>query len=322
MITNRAMLANTSWAPGRARSRASRFVVIAIGVASVLAPTLTMAVVAAPTAEAATYRYWSYWSISAHPNSATSWKYASSGPASRVPADGEVDGWRFGVSADSSTRSRAPRVTAATAFDELCGATNPVDGSKRVAVVIDYGDASDAPSGQTPPKARGGCVVAPMADTGAMVLTSAPISAGMRVKAGLICAIDRYPVGECAPVVTDPTPQLTSNATASAKPIPTAAHSSTTARSGTSPAAASTAGSSTAGSSTTQSPGTRPSDPNFSSAAPPPEPASSNESPVALSTTPPIDSGGSGSAVGVVAGGLVIAGLGAVAWYLGRRGHA
>jgi len=293
-----------------------RLLVTTIGVTGVLASAAgATAVATAPAADAATYRYWSYWSVVAHPSSTTSWKYASSGPASRVPADGEIDGWRFSVSVDSSTRSRAPRISAATAFDQLCGATNPVVGSKRIAIVIDYGDTSDAPNGQSPPKARGGCVVAPMADTGAMVLTRVPVSAAMRVKAGLICAIDGYPVGECAPIVTDPTPQLTSTATASSTPTPATSHSPTGA--GT-PAA----GAPKVGSSTAQAPGTQPSDTNLLSSSSAPQSARTTESAVALSTTPPSDSGGSGSAAGVAAGGLVIGGLGAAAWFLGRRGRA
>lgn len=64
-------------------------------------------------------------------------------------------------------------------------------GSKRVAVVFDFGDPADAPTGQTPPAARGTCVVAPTAATGARILSQA---AAIRTDRGLVCAI-----GGCRP---------------------------------------------------------------------------------------------------------------------------
>lgn len=150
------------------------------------------------TAHATSYRYWTYWT-----STGTTWTFSAVGPASVVPADGAVEGWRFAVSEGVRGRGDSPRIAADRAFDQFCGGEAATPGSKRVAVVFDFGDATDAPVGQEPPAARGTCVVAPLAATGARILSQA---ATIRTDRGLVCAIGGYPADECAPAISA-TPQ-------------------------------------------------------------------------------------------------------------------
>lgn len=291
----------------------ARFLAVITALAMTGIASAALVATAAPNADAASYRYWSYWSVSAQPSSSTPWKFATSGAASRIPKDGEVEGWRFSVSSGAGAGSRPPRIAAATAFSALCGSTGPVVGSKRVAVAIDYGVPIDAPAGQSPPAARGGCVVVALTATGATALTHAPVSASLRVKDGLICGIDGYPTGpECAPVISDPT---TPRATASSKPAPITptSTSSDKARTPVSPTPPATTN-------PPSSPVTvAPSSSTDSAAASSP---GASESPIALSTTAPTDSGSSGSPAGVLVAGLGVASLGGLAWFLSARGRS
>ncbi|GAA2226842.1 SCO2322 family protein [Kitasatospora cystarginea] len=162
--------------------------------AAVLAVPFTLLLGAAP-AQAAGYRYWSFWKWS---NSA--WTYQQQGPTVYVPQDGGVDGWRFAVSPDGG--QDAARPTAAGDFGAICAATPAQPGRKRVAVVLDFGTAADAPSGETPPAPRTACAAVPATASSAEVLAAAlpPLrySAG-----GLLCAIAGYPRTGCGDTVPD-----------------------------------------------------------------------------------------------------------------------
>ncbi|MEU9384193.1 SCO2322 family protein, partial [Streptomyces sp. NPDC048279] len=74
----------------------------------------TLLATAAP-AEAAGYRYWSFWE-----RDGARWTYATQGPATARPDDGAVEGYRFAVSEDSGDASR-PRGTAD--FGTICAGT-------------------------------------------------------------------------------------------------------------------------------------------------------------------------------------------------------
>ena len=126
--------------------------------------------------------------------------FSAQGPAFLIPSDGAVEGWRFAESSQAGGPGDQPRTDPGTAFADLCAATPPEPGRKRVAVVLDAGTPADAPPGQSPPAARGTCVVADPDATGYAVLRAA---ASTRVEGGLVCAIDGYPAGECAVVVAD-----------------------------------------------------------------------------------------------------------------------
>ncbi|MFG3657043.1 SCO2322 family protein [Streptomyces sp. NPDC047706] len=144
-------------------------------------------------AQAAGYRYWSFWE-----RGGDAWTYATEGPATARPADGDVQGFRFSVSEDSQDASQ-PRGTAD--FATICADTPARDGRKRVALVIDFGTAPDAPSGETPPPARTACAqVAPDATTAeALAAVAKPLRYDTNA---LLCAISGYPHKGCGEQVS------------------------------------------------------------------------------------------------------------------------
>lgn len=106
--------------------------------AALLVVGAVLAVLGAGTAQAAGYRYWSFWE-----GSGTGWTYATQGPSLVRPDDGAVQGFRFSVSEDSQDSAK-PRHS--PGFAKICADTPAEDGTKRVALVIDPGTAADAPA--------------------------------------------------------------------------------------------------------------------------------------------------------------------------------
>ncbi len=170
---------------------------LALRGAAVVTATLVLAALVgtwgASTAEATSYRFWAYWL-----GSDTGWSFSNQG-ASRRPADGTVEGWRFAVS-EASSSTTPPRHS--TSFAQICGSTPPQDGKKRVGLVVDFGTATDAPKGETAPARIATCVVAPADANGYAVLAAA---VQLRTDAGLICGMNGYPATECGVAVADPT---------------------------------------------------------------------------------------------------------------------
>ncbi|MFF3733075.1 SCO2322 family protein [Streptomyces sp. NPDC002476] len=152
-----------------------------------------LAVLGAGEAQAAGYRYWSFWE-----GSGEGWAYATQGPALVRPDDGAVQGFRFSVSEDSQDAAR-PRH--APGFAKICANTPAEKGSKRVALVIDPGTAADAPDGRTPPALRTACaVVAPDASTAeALAAVAKPLRYDGNA---LLCAISGYPASGCGEQVS------------------------------------------------------------------------------------------------------------------------
>ncbi|MET8948184.1 SCO2322 family protein [Streptomyces sp. NPDC004542] len=147
-----------------------------------------LCVAAAGQAEAAGYRYWSFWE-----HTGGHWTYATQGPSTARPADGDVQGFRFAVSEDSADATR-PRGTAD--FDAICARTPAQAGRKRVALVLDFGTAADAPAGETPPARRTACAAVPADGTTADALAAA--AGPLRYDANaLLCAIAGYPRKGC-----------------------------------------------------------------------------------------------------------------------------
>ncbi|WP_316248211.1 SCO2322 family protein [Streptomyces sp. TRM49041] len=145
---------------------------------------------AAAPAHAAGYRYWSFWESG---GSGDTWTYATQGPATARPADGDVHGYRFAVSTDSQDADRPRR---APDFAAVCADTPAKDGTKRVAVVLDFGTPSDAPDGETPPAQRTACARVRPDATGAEAL--AAVAAPLRYNSqALLCAIAGYPEKGC-----------------------------------------------------------------------------------------------------------------------------
>ncbi|MDF9812896.1 SCO2322 family protein [Streptomyces sp. SPB162] len=153
-----------------------------------------LAVCALP-AQAASYRYWSFWQ-----RSGDAWTYAQTGPALARPADGTVEGWRFAASAEAQDASKPRDVPGATSFGAICAGTPPKGNTKRVALVLDFGTAADA-GGGAPPAPRTACAQVPSDATGADAL--AAVAKPLRYNsAGMVCAVAGYPKTGCGePVV-------------------------------------------------------------------------------------------------------------------------
>ncbi|MGI5454383.1 SCO2322 family protein [Streptomyces sp. CA-249302] len=150
-----------------------------------------------PQAHATGYRYWSFWT-----HDADHWTYATQGPATAHPADGEIQGFRFALSEDSADAA-TPRGTAS--FGAICARTPADAGRKRVALVIDFGTSADAPTDETPPPRRTACARVPSDATTAEALAS--VAKPLRYDTNaLLCAIAGYPERGCGEQVTAATP--------------------------------------------------------------------------------------------------------------------
>ncbi|MET9427052.1 MULTISPECIES: SCO2322 family protein [unclassified Streptomyces] len=183
-------------------------------VARLLLAVVALSLAAAP-AHAADYRYWSFW----RSGPGAGWSFATEGPATARPVDGEVNGFRFAVSSDSAT-SATPRH--APDFAAVCGDTPREEGTKRVAVVVDFGTAADAPEGSRPPSPdqRAVCARVPEDATSAEAL--AAVAKPLRYSGdGLLCAISGYPRTGCGEQVA-PDRTARGDVTASARPKPEA----------------------------------------------------------------------------------------------------
>ncbi|MGW1977360.1 SCO2322 family protein [Streptomyces sp. NPDC001889] len=173
----------------------------------VLAAVLTLFGAGAGAAQAAGYRYWSYWQ-----GDGGTWVYATEGPATARPADGSVSGFRFSVSENSADAAQPRREPG---FAAICGGTDAEPGSKRVALVIDPGTAGDAPSGETPPPPRTACAKVPGAATTADALAS--VAKPLRYNGqALLCAISGYPGTGCGEQVSAREPSASASAPAPA----------------------------------------------------------------------------------------------------------
>jgi len=163
-------------------------------VLAVASATAMLALAPAARAETA-YRYWTYWSVTDG-----AWRFATIGPASAVPVDGSVEGWRFAITSAAGSAGDAPEANPATAFDSICGGTAAQPGVKRVALAIDFGMPQHAPDGERYPVDISTCVVGEQGATGYELLRSIT---DVRVGDGLICGITGYPLAECAELVED-----------------------------------------------------------------------------------------------------------------------
>ncbi|WP_306320839.1 MULTISPECIES: SCO2322 family protein [unclassified Streptomyces] len=161
--------------------------------------TVSLLAVSVAPAQAAGYRYWSFWE---HDGSRNAWTYATSGPSQTKPSDGDVQGFRFAVSEDSKD-AKQPR--GAADFDAVCSDTSAKSGQKRIALVIDPGTAADAPSGETPPKPRTACAQVDEDATSADALAS--VAKPLRYdSSAMLCAISGYPKSGCGEQVSSSNP--------------------------------------------------------------------------------------------------------------------
>ncbi|WP_425834457.1 SCO2322 family protein [Streptomyces fractus] len=165
-----------------------------------------LAMTVAP-AQAAGYRYWSFWE---RDGAQKAWTYATSGPSQTKPSDGDVQGFRFAVSEDSKD-AKQPRGSAS--FSDICADTPAMDGKKRIALVIDAGTSVDAPAGETPPKPRTAC--AQVAEDATSADALAAVAKPLRYdSSAMLCAISGYPKSGCGEQVaakpTEASPRSTS----------------------------------------------------------------------------------------------------------------
>ncbi|MER5895936.1 SCO2322 family protein [Streptomyces sp. NPDC001876] len=148
-----------------------------------------LTVLGAGSAQAAGYRYWSFWEGDGGKN----WSYATQGPSLVRPDDGAVQGFRFSVSEDSQDSAQPRR---APDFGAICAGTPAKDGSKRIALVIDPGTAADAPDGEKPPALRTACARVEPDATAADALAS--VAKPLRYdSSAMLCAISDYPASGC-----------------------------------------------------------------------------------------------------------------------------
>lgn len=175
----------------------------------VLAGALGVAIAVAGSAQATSYRYWTYWWARDG-----AWSFATAGAGSSLPADGSVEGWRFGIASLAASTRDAPAISPADAFAQACGSTPASPERKRVAVVIDPGSPAQAPPGERPGSLTLACASVEPSATGYQVLRSLT---GVRTQDGLVCAIGGYPSVGCAEPVDPDAP------TAAATPVVPAA---------------------------------------------------------------------------------------------------
>ncbi|MFI2435608.1 SCO2322 family protein [Streptomyces sp. NPDC018693] len=174
-------------------SRRRALTVVLLSALSALSALLLPLPTAGAAGAATGYRYWSFWT-----HDGKGWTYATEGPSTARPSDGDVHGFRFAVSDDSANAAQ-PR--GAAAFGPICARTPAQDGTKRVALIIDFGTPTDAPSGETPPAPRTACARVASDATTAEALAS--VAKPLRYDPNaLLCAIAGYPEKGCAEQVS------------------------------------------------------------------------------------------------------------------------
>ncbi len=153
--------------------------------------------IAIPSSHAATkgYRYWGY--FQAAPG-ASKWKAAMTGPTVDI-ADGAVEGWSFVFSSDD-VPSVAP--TTKPSFASICRSTKADPDTKRIALIIEFGNPVYAPQGERVQKPIVRCVTTAKSSQGIDVL-------GQVIKvrsnsSGLICGLNGYPKKECGVEIQTP----------------------------------------------------------------------------------------------------------------------
>lgn len=160
-------------------------------ITSLLIAVFAATALAAPAHGEDGYQYWNYFHLEGD-----TWAFAQTGPADHQPEDGDVEGFRYGVSTPSQgiePRADLDEVN----FDTICADTEAAEGEKRVAVVLDYG--TDEGNG-TAPDPRAECAVV---DEGASSQDILGEIADVRAEGGLVCALDGYPATGCGEPVPD-----------------------------------------------------------------------------------------------------------------------
>jgi len=148
----------------------------------------------AGNANAAEYRYWTFWT-----QEGDSWVFSPVGSASTNPPEGSAQAWRFDATSPS-VAGVPPADTPSAVFERACGDVLPIVGTKRVAIVIDSGDPALSPEGEVPPAPTAYCAVGKL-DTHGYDLLKTVVE--LRTDNGFICGVSGYPASECATAVDD-----------------------------------------------------------------------------------------------------------------------
>ena len=156
-------------------------------VLSMLAALAGVVALSAPAHAEAGYKFWGYYHLTGG-----KWVASSKGADGFKPAEGSVEGFRYATTTQSDF-DRPPR--AMPSFADICAGTEPANGKKRVALVLDYGTTQDAPEGDTPLQPEAACAVVPQSASTQQALESVK---PLRIEKGLICAVDGYPSSGCA----------------------------------------------------------------------------------------------------------------------------
>jgi hypothetical protein len=148
----------------------------------------------AGNANAAEYRYWTFWT-----QEGDSWVFSPVGSASTNPPEGSAQAWRFDATSPS-VPGVPPADSPSAVFERACSDVLPIVGTKRVAIVIDSGDPALSPEGEVPPAPTAYCAVGKL-DTHGYDLLKTVVK--LRTDNGFICGISGYPASECATPVAD-----------------------------------------------------------------------------------------------------------------------
>ncbi len=155
------------------------------------------------------WRYWSYWQL----NDGV-WEMAMTGAADVAAEDGQVQGWRYITAGIEIGAEFAPRTE--ETFETICADVPAKDGIARVALVVDFGDASDysneADASAVQPT-KTACVEVAAGDPSSLLLSSAFET---REEAGMVCGVENLPSSGCGEEVEIPAVNMEEPKTTSA----------------------------------------------------------------------------------------------------------
>lgn len=143
------------------------------------------------------WRYWSYWQLTDG-----QWEMAMTGAADVKAEDGQVQGWRYITAGMEITEDFAPRTEAT--FETICANVPAKDGIARVALVVDFGDATDYSNEQDASaiqEVTTACVKLNEGDPSSLLLGSAFET---REESGMVCAVNNLPSSGCGEEVELP----------------------------------------------------------------------------------------------------------------------
>jgi len=153
--------------------------------------------VAMPSSQVA-FKGWRYGGYFQAAPGLTSWKAAMTGPTVDIE-DGAVEGWSFVFSSDD-VPSVAPKIK--PSFASICGKTKADSDTKRIGLVIEFGNPAYAPKGEKVQKPIVRCVTTAKSSQGIDVL--AQVVKVRAASSGLICGFNGYPKKECGVEIDTP----------------------------------------------------------------------------------------------------------------------